>query len=150
MRPPEIPTRRPSGKRRYRISQAERLADVARWDLTSTAWKVRAQVRSALVEYLAAKRNVSLLEDEERLGAEQVALLEHRFAVGMMEMVPQDRAKTYADLAKLDTGSAGQRLCFLLQAGDQLRQKPQVRLEKRCRGQRNWLAGNRGSGKERP
>ena len=73
-----------AGKRRYRISQAERLADVARWDLTSTAWKVRAQVRSALVEYLAGKRNVSLLEDEERLGAEQVALLEQRFAVGMI------------------------------------------------------------------
>src|SRR6266700_1437399 len=73
-----------AGKRRYRISQAERLADVARWDLTSTVWKVRAQVRSALVEYLTAERNVSLLEDEQRLRAEQVALLEQRFVVGMI------------------------------------------------------------------
>jgi outer membrane protein, heavy metal efflux system len=82
-----------AGKRRYRISQAERLADVARWDLTNTAWKVRAQVRSALVEYLAAKRNVSLLEDEDRLGAEQVALLEQRFAVGMIPRPEVDSAR---------------------------------------------------------
>ena len=66
---------------------------MARWELTSTAWKVRAQVRSALVEYLAAKRNVSLLEDEERLGAEQVALLEQRFAVGMIPRPEVDTAR---------------------------------------------------------
>src|SRR5260370_21588861 len=81
------------GKRRYRISQAERLADVARWDLTSTAWKVQAQVRSALLEYVTAERNVSLLAEEERLGAEQVALLEQRFAVGMIPRPEVDTAR---------------------------------------------------------
>ena len=82
-----------AGKRRYRISQAERLADVARWDLTSTAWKVRAQVRNALLEYLTAQRNISLLQEEERLGAEQVALLEQRFAVGMIPRPEVDTAR---------------------------------------------------------
>src|SRR5260370_8269091 len=82
-----------AGKRRYRISQAERLADVARWDLTSTAWKVQAQVRSALLEYVTAERNVSLLAEEERLGAEQVALLEQRFAVGMIPRPEVDTAR---------------------------------------------------------
>src|SRR6266699_573046 len=82
-----------AGKRRYRISQAERLADVARWDLTSTVWKVRAQVRSALLEYVTAERNVRLLEDEEHLGAEQVALLEQRFAVGMIPRPEVDTAR---------------------------------------------------------
>lgn len=82
-----------AGKRRYRISETERLADVARWDLTSTAWKVRAQVRSALLEYVTAERNVSLLKDEERLGAEQVDLLEQRFAVGMIPRPEVDTAR---------------------------------------------------------
>jgi membrane protease YdiL (CAAX protease family) len=49
---------------------------------------------------------------------ERVLQLQGRFAVGMMEMVPQDRAKTYADLAKLDTGSAGQRLSFVALANE--------------------------------
>jgi outer membrane protein, heavy metal efflux system len=84
-----------AGKRRYRISQAERLADVARWDLTSTAWKVRAQVRSAMLEYVTAERNVGLLEDEERLGAEQVALLEQRFAVGIAVYTRCPRCASY-------------------------------------------------------
>ncbi len=73
-----------AGKRRYRITAAERLADVARWSLASTAWKVRAQVRSALLEYVAAERNLGLLQAEERVRSEQVQLFEQRLAVGMI------------------------------------------------------------------
>jgi outer membrane protein, heavy metal efflux system len=73
-----------AGKRRYRTTEAQQLADTARWNLASTAWTVRAQVRSALLEYLAANRSLRLLEEEERLRAEQVQLLEQRLAVGMI------------------------------------------------------------------
>jgi len=82
-----------AGKRAHRISAAERLADVAHWDLASTAWKTRAQVRAALGEYLAANRSLELLQGEERLRAEQVALFEQRLTVGMIPRPEVDAAR---------------------------------------------------------
>jgi len=83
-----------AGKRRHRVTQAERLADVARWDLAGAAWNVRVQVRSALLEYVAAGRSLTLLQAEERSRAEQAHLLEQRLAVGMI-------SRPEADLARL-------------------------------------------------
>ncbi len=82
-----------AGKRRHRITEAERLADVARWNLASTAWAVRVQVRSALLEYSSAERGLHLLEGEESLRAEQVQLLEQRLAVGMIPRPEVDTAR---------------------------------------------------------
>lgn len=82
-----------AGKRGYRITEAQRLADVARWNLATAAWIVRAQVRSALVEYLAAQRNLGLLQNEERVRSEQVKLLEQRLAVGMIPRPEVDLAR---------------------------------------------------------
>lgn len=82
-----------AGKRSYRISEAKRLADVARWRLASTAWTVRAQVRSALVDYLAARRGLGLLQSEEHVLAEKVTLLGQRLAVGMISRPEVDTAR---------------------------------------------------------
>jgi outer membrane protein, heavy metal efflux system len=82
-----------AGKRRYRIAAAERLTDIARWNLASRAWSVRAQVRSALLDSMAAKRSLGLLQDEERLRAAQVQLLEQRLAVGMIPRPEVDSAR---------------------------------------------------------
>jgi outer membrane protein TolC len=95
-----------AGKRRYRISQAERLADAARWNLASTAWTVRAQVRSTLLEYLAASRNLSLLQAQERVRAEQVELLEQRLAVGMISRPEVDMARVQHSQTLLAVGTA--------------------------------------------
>jgi outer membrane protein, heavy metal efflux system len=80
-------------KRAYRITEAQRVADVARWNLASTAWTVRAQVRSALVDYLAARRSLGLLQNEEHVLAEEVTLLEQRLAVGMIPRPEVDTAR---------------------------------------------------------
>ena len=82
-----------AGKRRYRRTTAERLADVARWNLATTAWSIRAHVRSALVEHLTAARNLALLRTEEQVRAEQVHLLEQRLAVGMIPRPEVDAAR---------------------------------------------------------
>lgn len=82
-----------AGKRGHRITAAERSADAARWDLAVAAWKVRAQVRSALLEYLVAGRKLNLLQSEERLRAQQVQLLEQRLAVGMIPRPEVDTAR---------------------------------------------------------
>ena len=82
-----------AGKRRHRISQAEQLADAARWNLAISAWAVRSQVRSALLERLIAVRSLALSQSEERLRAEQVHLLEQRFAVGLIPRPEVDSAR---------------------------------------------------------
>lgn len=95
-----------AGKRGYRISEAQRLADVARWNLASSAWAARARVRSALIDYIAARRRLSLLQNEEQVRADQVKLLAQRLAVGMISRPEVDMAKileTQAALA-LQTG----------------------------------------------
>lgn len=82
-----------AGKRRFRITEAQRLADVARWNLATAAWTVRAKVRGALVEYLIAQRSLGLLQNEERVRTEQVKMLEQRLAVGMIPRPEVDSAR---------------------------------------------------------
>lgn len=82
-----------AGKRAYRISEAQHLADVARWNLASTAWSVRSQVRGALVDYLAARSDLELLQKEEKVLADEVTLLEQRLAVGMIPRPEVDTAR---------------------------------------------------------
>lgn len=80
-------------KRGHRITAAERAADAARWSLAISAWNIRAQVRSALLQYLVAGRNLQLLQAEEKLRAQQVQLLEQRLAVGMISRPEVDTAR---------------------------------------------------------
>jgi outer membrane protein, heavy metal efflux system len=82
-----------AGKRKYRTREAQHLADVARWNLAGTAWTVRAQVRSALIEYLAAQRDLELLQTVNQDRAEQVKLLNQRLAVGMIPRPEVDAAR---------------------------------------------------------
>lgn len=81
-----------AGKRRHRMTEAERNAEVARWDLAADAWNVRAQVRAALLEYVAAKHSLSLLRTEESRRAERAELLEQRLAVGVISRPEADLA----------------------------------------------------------
>lgn len=99
-----------AGKRRYRTTEAQRLADAARWNLASTGWAVRAQVRSALLEYLAATQSLQLLEEEERLRAEQVQLLKQRLAVGMIPQPEVDTARIQQTQTLLAVQSAQGRI----------------------------------------
>lgn len=99
-----------AGKRRYRTSEAQQLADAARWNLASTGWAVRAQIRSALMEYQAASRSLQLLEEEEHLRAEQVHLLEQRLAVGMIPRPEVDIARIQQTQTLLAVQSAEGRI----------------------------------------
>jgi cobalt-zinc-cadmium efflux system outer membrane protein len=82
-----------AGKRPYRISEAQELADAARWNLASMGWTVRAQVRTALLQYSSATRRQHLLQKEQSLRAEQVQLLEQRLEVGMIPWPEVDTAR---------------------------------------------------------
>ncbi len=70
------------GKRGYRISQAERLAGAAQWNVLNTAWQIRSNLRSAFLTYWSTEKKLALtqrtLSAQERL----VILEEQRFAQG--------------------------------------------------------------------
>lgn len=52
-----------AGKRGYRINEAQQRAEAARLEVLSTAWQVRHEVRSALLEFAANQERVRVLDD---------------------------------------------------------------------------------------
>ncbi|MGH9656348.1 MAG: TolC family protein [Bryobacteraceae bacterium] len=56
-----------AGKRGYEIEAAKNAGTEAELNLAELAWKVRSQVRSALLNYLLAERNSSLAQAAERI-----------------------------------------------------------------------------------
>jgi cobalt-zinc-cadmium efflux system outer membrane protein len=82
-----------AGKRAHRIQFARNLDLAAEYDLANTAWKVRSNVRAALLNYLLASRNLSLLRAEEDIRTENVTLLAQRFSVGEIPRPEVDLAR---------------------------------------------------------
>lgn len=52
-----------AGKRGKRMALAEKVAEAARWDFVSTAWQIRAGVRSSLLDLNIGQRRVQLLRN---------------------------------------------------------------------------------------
>lgn len=71
-----------AGKRGYRILQAEKDADAARFSFSEAQWLLWSRVRSALLDYLLAQRRSNLLKRETDLRTEISEMLERRLSVG--------------------------------------------------------------------
>jgi outer membrane protein, heavy metal efflux system len=71
-----------AGKRGRRIERAEQLATSARFSLDTAAWKVRANLRARLLDFVAARARVALLTREHDAQHEVVTLLEQRVQAG--------------------------------------------------------------------
>ena len=69
-------------KREYRVGQARQLSEAARWDLATAGWRVRAGVRTALINLWAARQRMALTRQRLGLQEELVRLLEKRLEVG--------------------------------------------------------------------
>jgi len=82
-----------TGKRRYQVEQAQNLGDAARYTLADSAWKIRNQIRAALVDLLLASRQVDLLRSEEQIRSVQVELLQQRLEVGEISRPEVDRGR---------------------------------------------------------
>ncbi len=81
-----------AGRRAKRVVLAKQITETARLDLASTAWTVRSRLRAALMDHLLAARRVQLLQDQERLQAQSLALLEERLAAGEIPRPEVDAA----------------------------------------------------------
>ena len=73
-----------AGKRGHRIAQAQGLSEAARLNLTTVAWQVRANLRTALLDYAAGSRRADLLQQQLAVQQQIVALLEQRFHAGVI------------------------------------------------------------------
>jgi outer membrane protein, heavy metal efflux system len=71
-----------AGKRGRRIEHAQHVATSARLSLDSAAWKVRANLRARLLDFVAARARVELLAREHEAQHEVVMLLEQRVQAG--------------------------------------------------------------------
>lgn len=84
-----------AGKRKHRISQAQELTLAARLGLAESAWKVRSNVRAALVEKLIAERELLLLRAEAEVNSNRVSILAKRVELG-------EAARFDLNLAEMD------------------------------------------------
>ena len=71
-----------AGKRSKRILEAEKLSESARWNLVSTAWHVRSNLRGALWQQSVAGKRAELLRAQASIQKQAVQLLQQRVDVG--------------------------------------------------------------------
>ena len=93
-----------AGKRGHRIAQAQHLSESARLNIAATAWQVRANVRSSLLDFSAAWQREALLTNQIAIQERIIPLLDQQIRAGAMagpEAVPFRIAlqKTQLDLA---------------------------------------------------
>lgn len=93
-------------KRGYRIDQASHLSEAARLAIGNEAWKVRAQVRDALLSLYAARQHTAFLA--RKAGAQQqiVAMVTKRRSVGENSGPDVDAAVLAATQAQADLAAA--------------------------------------------
>lgn len=87
-----------AGKRGLRVQAAKDLDQAAQFDLADSAWTVAMAVRTAVVNYLVAFRNLELLQAQEKVRTDQVAVLQQIATAGEMTRFDVDLART--DLLK--------------------------------------------------
>lgn len=91
-----------AGKRDHRITHARQLAEVARWNLVTAAWQVRAGVRDALLNFSDAMERERLLGEQFRLQEQWVARLQHRAEAGAIPRTEVTPARIALEKLRLE------------------------------------------------
>jgi cobalt-zinc-cadmium efflux system outer membrane protein len=73
-----------AGKRGYRRAQAAHLAEAARLNVADSAWQVRSDLRSALIDVISAEQRQSLLERQVTVQQQVVNLLQGQVQAGAL------------------------------------------------------------------
>jgi outer membrane protein, heavy metal efflux system len=89
-----------SGKRQARMDQAASLSEAARIEIGQTAWQVRSRLRDSLLEYQAALRQVSLLQQGVALYSEILQMLENRLQAGLASSTDVSNARLQLQKAR--------------------------------------------------
>jgi outer membrane protein TolC len=95
-----------AGKRRLRMDQARHLSDAARFNLAATAWQVRSNVRTSVVEFVAAEQRVDLLQEQIALREDFAGRLERQFEAGAISAFERNTARLTLIRARADLADA--------------------------------------------
>lgn len=98
-----------AGKRGIRIAEARRHAESVRRELLSAAWKVRSDLRAALVELSLAEQSESLSARRQAIVAEMAALLERQLEIGAVSANEVTQAHLALEEGRVDLLDAEQR-----------------------------------------
>ncbi|MFX1765120.1 TolC family protein [Paraburkholderia sp. A1RI-2L] len=79
-------------KRGYRVDQATHLSEAARLNIVDAAWKVRAQVRDAMLALYAARRRTAFLSAKADAERQIAQMSRHRLAAGQYSRPDVDSA----------------------------------------------------------
>ncbi|KVK80932.1 divalent cation transporter [Burkholderia cepacia] len=95
-----------AGKRGYRVDQASHLSEAARLAIGNEAWKVRAQVRDALLTLYAARERNAYMSQKAEAEQQIVAMVTKRRSVGENAGPDVDAAMMTATQAQADLSAA--------------------------------------------
>jgi outer membrane protein TolC len=95
-----------AGKRGYRVDQASHLSEAARLAIGNEAWKVRAQVRDALLALYAARERSAFLSHKADAAQQIVQMVMKRRAVGENSGPDVNAAILVATQAEADLAAA--------------------------------------------
>ncbi len=93
-------------KRGYRVDQATRLSEAARLSLVNEAWKVRAQVRDAMLALYAARKRSAFLSTKAEAERQIAEMSRKRLAVGQFSRPDVDSAILADTQAQSDLAAA--------------------------------------------
>lgn len=93
-------------KRGYRINQASQLSETARLTIGNEAWKVRSQVRDALISLYAARQHGEFLSHKADAQQQIVAMVTKRRSVGENSGPDVDAAMLASTQAQTDLAAA--------------------------------------------
>lgn len=94
-----------AGKRGYRIARAQQLSEAARLNIAIVAWQVRSAVRNSMINLDAALANDAILQEQQKIQAENLDLLELQYRAGAISAFELSQARTETDrtrFARLD------------------------------------------------
>lgn len=95
-----------AGKRGKRVSQAHHLAESARQNFIAAAWQTRANVRTALVDFVVASERAALVAEQFSAQQEISERQEQRLAVGDVSRADVTASRVALAKAQLDLSDA--------------------------------------------
>ena len=93
-------------KRGHRVTKARHLSESARLNIATVAWQLRGSVRASLLDFAAAGRRATLLEQQLAAQEQIVRLLEQRVAVGAISQPELTSARIALNKTRLELGDS--------------------------------------------
>jgi cobalt-zinc-cadmium efflux system outer membrane protein len=90
-----------AGKRGYRIDQAQRLSDSARFTIAATAWNVRTRLRQTMLDLFAATQAAAVLDRQRGIQENNVTLLQRQLTAGAISTFEMTQARLTLDTIRL-------------------------------------------------